>query len=180
MNTRLILALGLVALSAPVLADNLNTVIIPTGVWMKHSSSVESGSRYGGRIEFANLGKNVAFDLRIGSGLDYLDYGASLKFFAHDTLTKDFSWSLGGGAVADYSAGYTTVAEASRQGFVDTGVDAFGRLFWDSGSGVGVMLELGLECMFHRNTFAKGSLEASSNSDIRYRPYVALGVPFEI
>lgn len=160
-------------------AEPMDAYLMPAFSYTQHLSSLESGGRMGGRMEFGRFGKNIALDVRFGTGTGYTDYGVAFKAFGHWDFgaSQNMSVDLGGSAIVLYSKGYE---EASiKQAFNDLGISPFVRFTYDTGLGFGIMADAGVELMMLRRTRTTTLATGSSSGKMRMRMYFALGVPIE-
>ena len=179
MKTRLLALCAMAFVSSAHAADELNTYVMPMGTFTRHMHTTEDGNRLGGRLEFANMNKYFAVDFRFGTGNNYTDFGGSAKFFNHWRF-DGYAIGVGMGLTGLYSKGPNNVTEASRQPFVDAGGSPFVRFILDRKWGVGLMIELGVDTMVLRQIQKKNDLPSDSNNTMRMRPYIGLGIPFEV
>lgn len=132
-------------------------------------------TRYGGRLDFVRLQKNVALDFRFGNGLTYQDFGGAFKLFEHIAFTSSSATglTLGAGIGAMYSkTGLTSVNRA----FYETFAPVFGRLLFDFGFGMGLFFDAEYSAMFQRR-FAEGT-QSGTNQSISNRYYLGAGLAF--
>lgn len=160
-------------------ADPMGAYLMPAVSFTKGMESSESSLRTGGRFEFGRFDKNIALDLRFGQGGGYKDLGGSFKGFGHWNLgdREQMGLDFGGGLVLLYSKGLDSAV--LRQSFTEFGLSGFVRFTYDFGLGFGVMADLGLEMILQRRLRATTAAEASSDSTMRPRPYLAIGVPID-
>ncbi len=145
------------------------------GAFVMHTQASESGSRLNYKLEFARVVKNISAELRFGTGLNYKDYGGTLKGFWHfnfqDPTTSATGISLGLGAGAMHS-GTGTVLTGMR-GFTDIVIHPFVRFLWDSRFNVGGVIEAGMDWVPYRTYTGTGT---TADSTTRLRFYVGAGI----
>jgi len=127
---------------------------------VSQSAVEESGSRSRFVLEFGRLSKSVAFDLVMGSGLNYTDIGGMLKIFQSwriPSKESGFVMALGlGGGINYCGAGFTRsettddVTADVRRNFYEVAVSPFLRLHYDFGFGVALAGEAGYEVSPYR------------------------------
>jgi hypothetical protein len=163
-------------------ADGMTGFVAPVAGFVLQTASVESGSRSMLRLDFARLTQNVSLDLRVGAGLSIVDFGGVLKFYQHwyfnspSQSATGISVGLGAGAmVRTVSA---ALRDAGTRGYTDLLFHPFARFLYDTGSGWGFFVDLGMDIVPKR--MYSSELQGASRTDttLRNRFFVALGVPF--
>lgn len=132
----------------------------------------EAAGRMRYELQFGRLQRNIEFDLNMGSGGGYDDYGATFRFFNHFLLGERGSSgiSVGLGLGARTSSGGIWAANdtsSSLRKFTEYTVTPFARYIWDSVAGIGAAAEVGFEVVPKR-VFSDG-LGPSSDSSSRVR-----------
>ncbi|HVJ65312.1 MAG TPA: hypothetical protein VM901_08660 [Bdellovibrionota bacterium] len=162
--------------SSQLRAEALDGYIALTGGLIKHMSasdqSAGKASRYMGRLDFVRVQKNVALDLRFGSGMDYQDMGGAFKVFHHFAFSGSTATgiSLGGGLGGMYSrAG----VEGTNATFYELFSPVFARVIFDMGLGFGLLLDAEYNAMFQRR-YPDG--EVSDNSKVANRFFFGAGI----
>lgn len=134
---------GLMVTALSARAESMDGYVALSGGMIRHMSTNDKVNnkdlRYGGRIDFVRLQKNIALDLRYGTGLDYVDYGAAFKLFHHFGFasTNATGLSMGVGFGGNYSSGF----EGQDVAFSEMFVPAFARILLDFGMGLGFVIE---------------------------------------
>jgi hypothetical protein len=144
--------------------------LLPMAALIWQPMNIERGSRSGGRLESGDFQKNRSTDIRVNSGLGYADYGGSLKFFEHYSISDSFGASWGLGITATFSAGYDNTRP--RSAFLDAGPTPFGRLTWEPSKSFGLVVDGGCDIIPMR--LKMGS--EIQDHQLRVRPYLGLGI----
>lgn len=163
-------------LSAQVRAEALDGYVGISGGLIKHmdeSDQVDgSDSRYGVRVDFVRVQKNVSLDLRLGNGMKYQDFGGAFKVFHHFAFSGSTATglSVGGGIGAMYSK---SGIEGSDEGFTEIFVPVFARIIFDMGLGFGLFLDAEYNAMFQRRFLDAAQ---SDSRDVANRYFLGAGI----
>lgn len=169
----------------------LDSVVGFGGLYSSQQSSIEKGSRSIIKLSFNRLSKNIAIDLRYGTGLDYSDYGGMLKLFHHWQFTNSTSNSsgitLGAGGGGMYSEGIEDLfIDNEPKPFWDFSGGPFAQIVWDWGFGMGMAIEAEYLFVFKRQFLDEDTRkEAEKNKDIltddfRNRFQAGISLMFEV
>jgi len=154
-------------------ANSLNRYIGTGGSTVVQITPKESGTRFGGRLQFGVLDPGAELDFRIGSGLGYTDYGSSFRFFGHWNQGGTFQLSAGLGLGFLYSRGKSDNNVATDDSTFDPLVTPFVRVIADTGKGWGVAFETALEAVPER---LKGLGDTNPTRDRVFRNRIALTI----
>ena len=143
-------------------AENLDGYVGFLGGANIHLTNIDkvdgANARLGGKLDFVRLSRNIALDLRYGSGMDYTDFGAALKALAHFPFSQSSSTGLvlGLGLSGTSSSG---LSNGSGESFYDAGAVVMSQFIFDLGIGAGMVFEAELNPVFLRNgsSFPKDS-----------------------
>lgn len=172
-------------------ADDLGAYAAVSGQFIQSLSTIESGTRAGGKLEFARLDRWVAMDLRVATGNHIMDYGFVLKLFRHWRFSENLATtgiSAGVGPVLLYSQGVdngsfaegTATAEGKKRAFMDLGLHPFVRFIYDTERGFGVVADLGVDMIFARRFSTNADGLGSNDKRSRYRVAGSIGVAFPV
>ncbi len=183
--------LGIFFLSAAGRADEMNSYVALSGNVIQSLSSIEKGTRGGGKIEFARLPRWVAMDLRFASGNHYTDLGAILKFYKHWKFSEEdsatgISLGMGAGILSStgvdngsYADGNATV-DGGKRSFMDIVAHPFTRYVWDTGRGFGIVADLGVDIVPRRSYQKKDDVIGNKDDHMRYRVQASVGFALEV
>ncbi len=121
------------------------------------------------------MSENISLDVRFGSRSYYSDYGIFLRLFdcvGYEAMVK---LCYGAGAGATYSTGLVT--DASNRTFTDMQIEPFVRFIFDSQHDVGIIAEGGVKTILNRSYST--ATPYRSDSRVKFRPYVAVGLLFD-
>ncbi len=119
-------------------------------------------------FEAGRLSQHIALDFRLGYRSDYTSYGSSFRLFQVFNEHSSMLMMAGVGLGMRYSPGFPATASAAKVSFVDALVNPFVRIIFDTRSGIGPAIDLGME-------FGERS-SSSSNSIKGVKSHVVLAV----
>jgi hypothetical protein len=179
-------ALATAVVLSPSLAfarERIEAVIAPqAGISFGHKEDHKSGSRQVLRLDFARISSGVSLNGHFGTGLDFTDFGATMRIFDGFEMSPDelgatgVYYGLGFGAF--YSTGIDTdvTGNKKKQPFSDFMLSPFVRLQWDINGRFGIFTDISYEFVPHREFWKTGG----EDTDIQNRFVITLGIPIEV